>query len=147
MVKGSYSRLREAADPGLLALGAVLLICAPVLPGISRLLVLPALLLSPGYAVMRLFGRDVEWRSIGIAVPASITLVISCSLALYVSGIRLDRLSLGPVLGAVTALCLACSYSRQALVGRREGPQRRAVGPASGQTDDVVDVRERATSR
>ncbi len=139
-----HSRLRTAGDPGLLALGAVLLVCAPVLPGISRLLVLPALLLSPGYAFMRLLGREVEWRSIGIAVSVSIMLVIFASLALYVSGVRLERLSLGPVLGAVTALCLAGSYSRQLLAGRREPPQRFAAGPAPGPHDDVVDVREPA---
>jgi hypothetical protein len=139
-----HSRLRAAGDPGLLALGAVLLVCAPVLPGISRLLVLPALLLSPGYAFMRLLGREVEWRSIGIAVSVSIMLVIFVSLALYVSGVRLERLSLGPVLGAVTALCLASSYSRQLLAGGREPPQRLAAGPAPGPRDDVVDVREPA---
>lgn len=146
-IGGWHSRLYGAGDPGLLALGAVLLICSPILPGLLRLAVLPALLLSPGYAFMRLLGRDVEWRSVGIAVPVSIMLVILCSLALYVSGVRLDRLSLGPVLGAVTALFLAGSYSRQMRFSQSESPRRRAAAHGSGQTDDGVDVRERVTSR
>lgn len=142
-----HSRLRAAADPWLLALGAVLLACAPVLPGISRLLVLPALLLAPGYAFMRLLGRDVEWESIGIAVPVSIMVVIFSSLALYVSGVRLEALSLGPVLGAATALCLAGSYGRQSLVGRRADSRGGSAGSEFAHADDDFDVRERAPSR
>ncbi len=39
------TRLQVARAPGLLAAGAVLLMCAPVFPGLSRLVVLPAVLL------------------------------------------------------------------------------------------------------
>ena len=103
-----------ARDPGLLAVvGAVLLMCAPVLPGLSRLVVLPALLLAPGYALLRLLGQATGMRSISVAVPVSLVLAVCASLVLDVSGIRLDPLSLGLVLGAVTALFLAGSYGRQ----------------------------------
>ena len=109
---------RWARDPGPLAAGAVLLLCAPVLPGLSRLVVLPALLLAPGYALLRLLGQAADRRSIAIAVPASLVLVILASLVLDVSGIALGPLSLGLILGAVTAVLLAGSYARQ-LVGER----------------------------
>ena len=43
---GRRTRLQVTTAPGLLADGAVLLMCAPVLPGLSPLVVLPALLLA-----------------------------------------------------------------------------------------------------
>ena len=108
------TRLQVARDPGLLAVvGAVLLMCAPVLPGFSRLVVLPALLLAPGYALLRLLGQATGMRSISVAVPVSLVLAVCASLVLDVSGIRLGPLSLGLLLGAVTALFLAGSYGRQ----------------------------------
>jgi hypothetical protein len=112
--RGWRTRLQGARDPGLLAVvGAVLLLCAPVLPGLSRLVVLPALLLAPGYAFLRLLGQATGMRSISVAVPVSLVLAICASLVLYASGIRLGPLSLGLLLGAVTALLLASSYGRQ----------------------------------
>ncbi len=107
------SRLKAVRDPVLLALGAVLLACAPVLPGLSRLVVLPALLLAPGYALLRLLGQVAGPRSISLAVPVSLVLAICASLVLDASGVRLGPLSLGSLLGAVTALFLAGSYGRQ----------------------------------
>ncbi len=102
-----------ARDPRLLAVGAVLLMCAPVFPGLSRIVVLPALLLAPGYALLRLLGQAADMRSVGIAVPASLVLAIVASLFLDVSGIPLGPLSLGLTLGLATALFLAGSYARQ----------------------------------
>ena len=105
--------------------------CAPVLPGLSRLVVLPALLLAPGYAFLRLLGQAAGMRSISVAVPVSLVLVICASLLRDVSGIRLSPLSLGLLLGVVTALFLAGSYGRQPDAGentiRRSGagPQKR----------------------
>ncbi len=87
--------------------------CAPVLPGLSRLVVLPALLLAPGYAFLRLLGQAAGMRSVSVAVPVSLVLVICASLLRDVSGIRLSPLSLGLLLGVVTALFLAGSYGRQ----------------------------------
>ena len=113
------SRLRAARGPGLLAAGAVLLMCAPVFPGLSRLVVLPALLLAPGYALLRLLGQAADGRSIAVAVPVSLVLVIIASLFLDVSGIPLGPRSLGFLLGAVTAVFLAASYARQLAVGAR----------------------------
>lgn len=113
---GRRTRLQAALDPGLLVVGAALLMCAPALPGGSRLVVLPALLLAPGYAFLRLLGQTSGARSVSIAVPVSLVLDICASLVLDVSGIRLGPLSLGWMLGAVTALFLAGSYGRQ-LVG------------------------------
>lgn len=108
------TRLQVVRDPGLLAgVGAVLLMCAPVLPGLSRLVVLPALLLAPGYALLRLLGQATGIRSISVAVPVSLVLAVCASLVLDVCGIRLGPLSLGLLLGAVTALFVACSYRRQ----------------------------------
>ena len=108
------ARDQVARDPGLLAgAGAVLLMCAPVLPGLSRLVVLPALLLAPGYALLRLLGQATGMRSISVAVPVSLVLAVCASLVLDVSGIRLGPLSLGLLLGTVTALFLAGSYGRQ----------------------------------
>lgn len=122
------TRLRVARDPGLLWAGAVLLVCAPVLPGLSRLVVLPALLLAPGYALLRLLGQAPDRRSVSIAIPVSLVLVIIVSLFLDVSGIPLSPLSLGSVVGAVTAVFLAGSYGRQLVAGlprrRRETSQR-----------------------
>jgi O-antigen/teichoic acid export membrane protein len=89
--------------------------CAPVLPGLSRLVVLPALLLAPGYAFLRLLGQATGMRSISVAVPVSLVLVICASLLRDVSGIRLSPLSLGLLLGVVTALFLAGSYGRKKL--------------------------------
>jgi len=106
------SRLHATGDRGLLATGAVLLMCAPVFPGLSRLVVLPALLLAPGYALLHLLGQAPDKRSITVAVPASLVLVIMASLLLDVSGIPLGPLSLGLLLGAVTAVFLVGSYAR-----------------------------------
>ena len=112
------TRLQVVRDPGLLAgVGAVLLMCAPVLPGLSRLVVLPALLLAPGYALLRLLGQATGIRSISVAVPVSLVLAVCASLVLDVCGIRLGPLSLGLLLGAVTALFVACSYRRQLAAG------------------------------
>ena len=91
--------------------------CAPVLPGLSRLVVLPALLLAPGYALLRLLGQATGARSICIVVPVSLVLAICASLLLDVSGIRLSPLSLGLLLGVVTALSWLGSYRRQLLAG------------------------------
>jgi hypothetical protein len=114
MPRGWRTRLQVARDPGLLGIiGAALLMCAPVLPGLSRLVVLPALLLAPGYALLRLLGQAAGPRSISVAVPVSLVLAVCASLVLDVSGIRLGPLSLGLALGAVTALFVAGSYGRQ----------------------------------
>jgi O-antigen/teichoic acid export membrane protein len=108
------ARDQVSRDPGLLAgAGAVLLMFAPVLPGLSRLIVLPALLLAPGYAFLRLLGQATGMRSISVAVPVSLVLAICASLVLDVSGIRLGPASLGLLLGAVTAVLLAGSYRRR----------------------------------
>jgi hypothetical protein len=115
VLRGWRGRLQAERDPGLLlaAVGAVLLISAPLLPGLSRLVVLPALLLAPGYALLRLLGQVSGIRSISVAVPVSLVLAVCASLVLDVCGIRLGPLSLGLLLGAVTALFVACSYRRQ----------------------------------
>jgi hypothetical protein len=124
------TRLRAARDPGLLAAGAVLLMCAPVFPGLSRLVVLPALL-APGYALLRLLGQAPGRRSIAIAVPASLVLIIFVSLILDISGIPLGPVSLGLMLGAVTAIFLAGSCARQLVASlkrrRQETPRRPEV--------------------
>lgn len=125
MQRGQRTRPRLARDPGLLAfVGAILLLCAPVLPGLSRLVVLPALLLAPGYALLRLLGRATGPRSISVAVPLSLVLAVCASLVLDVSGIRLGPVSLGLLLGAATALLLAGSYGRQ-MVARPQGHHER----------------------
>ena len=116
--QGWRTRLQVARDPGILAVvGAVLLMCAPALPAFSRLVVLPALLLAPGYALLRLLGQDTGMRSISVAVPVSLVLAVCASLLLDVSGIRLSPLSLGLLLGAVTALFMVGSYGRQLVSG------------------------------
>jgi hypothetical protein len=127
VMRGSRTRQPVARDPGILAIvGAVLLMCAPVLPGLTRLVVLPALLLAPGYALLRLLGQASGVRSISVAVPVSLVLAICASLLLDVSGIRLGPGALGLLLGAVTAVFLAGSYSRQVVAGplrlRRRSP-------------------------
>jgi hypothetical protein len=92
--------------------------CAPVLPGLSRLVVLPALLLAPGYAFLRLLGQASDARSSSVAIPVSLVLVAIASLVLDVSGIRLGPASLGLTLGAVTAVFLVASYGRKQRGGR-----------------------------
>lgn len=120
--------LSVARDPGFLAFaGAVLLICAPALPGFSRLIVLPALLLAPGYALLRLLGRATGPQSVSVAVPLSLVLVICASLVLDVSGIGLGPLSLGLLLGALTALFLACSYGLELGSGQRRHRQKTSL--------------------
>jgi hypothetical protein len=133
--RGWPSRLKVVRDPALLAVGAVLLVCAPVFPGLSRLVVMPALLLAPGYALLRLLGHDAGPRSISVAVPVSLVLAVCASLILDVSGIRLGPLSLGSLLGAVTVLLLAGSYGRQLIASRprvkKKAPRcDRGVDPA-----------------
>jgi hypothetical protein len=126
-----HTSLRAAGDPGILAVaGAVLLLCAPAFPGLSRLVVLPALLLAPGYALLRSLGQASGPRSISLAVPASLVLAICASLILNVSGVRLSPLSLGLLLGAMTALFLAISYGRELAAG-----QRQHQGTPSGDQD------------
>jgi len=113
------ARDQVARDPVLLAgVGAVLLMCAPVFPGLSRLVVLPALLLAPGYALLRLLGQATSMRSISVVVPVSLVLAVCASLVLDVTGIRLGPLSLGLLLGVVTVLFLAGPYGRQLTAGR-----------------------------
>lgn len=104
------SRLQVERDPALVAIGAVLLMCAAAFPGLARLVVLPALLLAPGYALLRLLGQTAYLRSISVVIPVSLVLAVCASLVLDASGIRLGPLSLGSLLGAVTALFLAGSY-------------------------------------
>lgn len=99
--------------------------CAPVFPGLSRLVVMPALLLAPGYALLRLLGHAASLRSISVAVPVSLVLAVCASLILDVSGIRLGPLSLGSLLGAVTVLLLAGSYGRQLIAGRPRESRRK----------------------
>lgn len=128
-----------ARDPGLLAgLGAILLICAPALPGLSRLVVLPALLLAPGYAFLRLLGQAAGMRSISVAVPVSLVLAICGSLVLDVSGIRLSPLSLGFLLGLVTLLFLVGSYRRERVAGPLLGRHRRAPSADRESTDGTT---------
>lgn len=132
--RGWRTRLQAARDPGFLAVaGAVLLLCAPALPGLSRLVVLPALLLAPGYALLRLLGQATGMRSISVAVPVSLALIVCAALVLDVSGVRLGPLSLGLLLGALTALLLAGSYGRQLVASplrrfRRTPPGDRNLG-------------------
>jgi hypothetical protein len=123
------TRLQVARDPGLLAAGAVLLICAPLLPGLARVIVLPALLLAPGYALLRLLGQRTDASAIPMAVPASLVLAICATLILDISGVRLGPASLGALLGVVTALCLAGSYARP--LGPRQ--DRPAPGKTPGE--------------
>jgi len=132
--RGWPSHLKVIRDPpALLAGGAVLLVCAPVFPGLSRLVVLPALLLAPGFALLRLLGHAAGPRSISVAVPVSLVLTVFASLILDVSGIRLGPLSLGSLLGALTLLFLAGSYGRQLIArraaGKAEEAQRSGVDP------------------
>jgi hypothetical protein len=118
--------LRAARDPGVLAAaGAVLLCCAPAFPGLWRLVVLPALLLAPGYALLRLLGQATGPRSISVAVPVSLVVAICASLILNVGGVGLGSLSLGLLLGAITAILLAGSYGRQLAASERQ-PHRAA---------------------
>jgi hypothetical protein len=129
MLRPRRQRLHVARDPGLLAfVGAALLICAPALPGLSRIVVLPALLLAPGYALLRLLGQAARPRSIPVAVPVSLVLAICASLILYIAGIRLSPLPLGLFLGAITALLLAGSYGRLLASGRRRHRDRTRQG-------------------
>jgi ATP-dependent exoDNAse (exonuclease V) beta subunit len=127
--RGWRARPQVARDPGLLAVvGAALLMCASVLPGLSRLVVLPALLLAPGYALLRLLGQATGPRSISVAVPVSLVLAVCASLVLDVSGIRLGPLSLGLVLGAVTALFVAGSYGRRLVASPHRQRRRTPFG-------------------
>ena len=130
VLRGWRGRLQAERDPGLLlaAVGAVLLVSAPLLPGLSRLVVLPALLLAPGYALLRLLGLVSSIRSVSIAVPVSLVLAVCASLILDVTGIPLGPLSLGSLLGAVTALFLAGSYRRQLVADPPPQHQRTPSG-------------------
>jgi hypothetical protein len=110
--------LQVALDPGLLVAGAVLLMCASVLPGLSRVIVLPALVLAPGYAFLRLFGQPADRRAISMAVPVSLVLIACAALLLDASGVLLRPISLGLLLGGATAVFLAGSYIRQRMAGR-----------------------------
>jgi len=123
--------MQLARDPGLLAVGALLLMGAAVLPGLSRVIVLPALLLAPGYAFLRLLGQPANWQAISVAIPVSIVLIVCAALLLDVSSIRLGPGSLGLLLGALTAIFLVGSYARQLFAGQAGGLHRRppSAGP------------------
>lgn len=120
------ARDQVARNPGpaCAGAGAVLLMLAPVLPGLTRLVVLPALLLAPGYAFLRLLGQAAAMRSISVAVPVSLVLTICASLVLDITRIGLNPVSLGLLLGLITALCLTGSYGRHLAAGPRELHQR-----------------------
>ncbi len=110
---------------------------AGVLPHSARIVVLPALLLAPGYALLQLLGRPLSWRGLSIAVPASLVLAMCASLLLGVVGIRLDAISLGSTLGAGTLLFVAGSYALEARTARgrasTEEPAPQAVAsPGEG---------------
>jgi hypothetical protein len=121
--------LHVPGGPGLAAfVGGVLLMAAPLLPGLCRLIVLPALLLAPGYALLRLLRQAGGLRSISIAVPVSLAIVICAALILDASGIRLSALSLGPLIGGITILSVVGSYGRQLFAG----PVRQEGGSPSG---------------
>lgn len=124
-------------SPWLIAIGAAILMCASALPGLSRLVVLPALLLAPGYAFLAALGRDAEIRAASLAVPVSLALVMCAALALDVSGIRLDALSLGSLLGAATALFLAGAYGRELISARRRYRRRRSAIGETAQHEAV----------
>jgi uncharacterized membrane protein YhhN len=109
--------------------------------------IIPALLLAPGYAFLRLLGRDVEWRAISMAAPVSVAIIICVAMALNAGSVRLDRVSLGPVLGAVTALCLSASYARQLIVARRRYSQRRFSKRAAVRGNVAADERDATPSR
>jgi hypothetical protein len=126
------------AAPLLLAAGAVLLMCASLLPGLWRVVVLPALLLAPGYSLLRVLGQPTDRHSISIAIPVSIVLAIFASLVLHVSHIRLAPAPLGLLLGAATALFLGASYWRHLVTGL---PGRRRTARLS----DPTPVRSEAT--
>src|SRR4051812_46007570 len=108
----------RARDSWLLIAGGILLMLAGLLPGGARIVVLPALLFAPGYALLLLLGRPLSWRGISIAVPASLVLAMCASLLLHVVGIRLDATSLGSTLGAGTLLFVAGSYALEAKTAR-----------------------------
>jgi hypothetical protein len=137
-LRGWRARLRAVRDPAILALvGAALLMCAPVLPGLSRLIVLPALLLAPGYALLRLLGQATGVRSVTVAVPVSLVLAVCASLVLDVSDIRLGPLSLGLLLGVLTALFLAGSCRGQLSMALL---RRRRRTPAGGREQSRTDA-------
>jgi hypothetical protein len=133
--------LQTAQDPGLLALGAVLLMCAPVFPGLWRLVVLPALLLAPGYALLRLLRQPSGRPSIAIAVTASIVLVIIMSLILNAGGVPLGPVSLGLTLGGVTAAFLAGSYARERIASQSGRHRRSPWPPEAGRSSATADER------
>jgi hypothetical protein len=116
----------------MVAAGAILLVCAPVLPGPSRLVVLPALL-APGYALLRMLGQEARWRSVSMAVPASLTIIAGAALLLDVTGIALGAPSLGSLLGAFTTLFLAGTYGRELVTGTRD--RGREFEPSVGGSD------------
>ena len=121
----------RAKESWLLVGGGVLLILAAVLPGISRVVVLPALLLVPGYSLLQLFGRPPSMRGLSIAVPVSLVLAICASLLLDVVGVRLDAVSLGSTLGAASTFFVAGSYVLEArMIGR---PATTDDRPTAGQ--------------
>ncbi len=119
--------------------------CAPALPAPARVIVLPALLMAPGYALLRLLGQPADGPAVSVAVPASIVIIICAALVLDVSGIRLDPLSLGFVLGSVTILFLAGSYGRHLAAGRVGTHRRQTPLPIADQElvrrDITVDER------
>ena len=144
--RGWRTWLRVARNPRFLAFaGAALLVCAPIFPGLSRLIVLPALLLAPGYALLRLLGQASGQRAISVAVPVSLVLAVCASLLLDASGVRLGPVSLGLLLGAVTALFLAGSYWRQLATGPWQQQQRTPEGEQEfGGRDATPSERRRA---
>jgi len=70
-------------------------------------------------------------RSVSVAVPVSLVLAICASLLLDVSGVRLGPVSLGLLLGAITAVFLAGSYGRQVAAGQLR--VRRRSPPGDGE--------------
>lgn len=135
---GPRTRLEALLAPGLVALGAVVLMCAPLFPGHWRLVVLPAVLLAPGHALLRLLGQPTGWPSISIAAPVSIVLVICASLIIDVSGIRLSSSSLGLLLGAGTALFLGASYWRHVVTGLLPVRRRAPLGDRTPVTSEAT---------
>ena len=92
--QGRRTRLQVTSAPGLLPDGAVLLMCAPVLPGLSRLVVLPTLPLARG--CLKDAGIERDFRD-GVA-----STIYSGTSEIKRDGTRPDAPALSPMSAAVS---------------------------------------------
>lgn len=115
---------------------AALLLAAPAIPIPERLIVLPALLFGPGWALIQTLDVTVRMsRSWSLIVSMSLVVTVLATVVLNWLGSKLDTTSLGITLGVFTA-ALTLVGLRHREQASRKAQSRAQFGPSLDRTSD-----------